>query len=333
MPPLYRLGSTGPEVREIQSLLNAKPPALHAMLVCDGIFGPKTDARTREFQKNNALSPDGIIGPLTLAKLTAKPLEPCRPYGCRCGNCDPSNQTIAMVLRNQIATSARRQSDRIGSVSSSAVKSFAGGSAATQRSLPFGITIPSMPTVQLITATQIAAVRGVYGSSLDYSRIYISDKAGAQNRPFTVAVPATPLTPAIQIMNCGTLNPSHDTLIHELGHVWQSQHHADPTKFMAAAVKCQALALTMNAVAGKLDPSLAKHPGYPENYPYSAYYSIPGATFTTMGAEMVAQAIEKADPGVRGHVKGVSKNAVDGNNTTSLGLTVVGDRRIPGGIY
>ena len=43
------------------------PPA--DPLDVDGDFGPLTHARVVEFQKSNQLSPDGIVGPNTMAKL------------------------------------------------------------------------------------------------------------------------------------------------------------------------------------------------------------------------------------------------------------------------
>lgn len=62
----------GPEVRDLQSQLNAKfrPTPL---LAVDGIFGPKTNAAVRGFQMKSHLTPDGIVGPKTRAALAAAP--------------------------------------------------------------------------------------------------------------------------------------------------------------------------------------------------------------------------------------------------------------------
>lgn len=57
---LYRKGSRGEVVRQIQIALHLYP---------DGIFGVNTEQTVKEFQKRNNLNPDGIVGPLTLAKL------------------------------------------------------------------------------------------------------------------------------------------------------------------------------------------------------------------------------------------------------------------------
>jgi peptidoglycan hydrolase-like protein with peptidoglycan-binding domain len=64
-------GETGKRVSDLQSRLNAlgfKPP-----LKVDGIFGPKTLAAVREFQKAHGLKVDGLVGPKTTAALRTKP--------------------------------------------------------------------------------------------------------------------------------------------------------------------------------------------------------------------------------------------------------------------
>jgi peptidoglycan hydrolase-like protein with peptidoglycan-binding domain len=48
-------GSKGVEVIVLQSKLNAKPPTALPALATDGIFGPKTLTRVKEFQKKNGL--------------------------------------------------------------------------------------------------------------------------------------------------------------------------------------------------------------------------------------------------------------------------------------
>jgi peptidoglycan hydrolase-like protein with peptidoglycan-binding domain len=74
-----RTGSQGADVAGLQESLNdvgANPrlplqrSALPA-LAEDGIFGLRTRTRVIEFQMKNGLSPDGIVGPMTLGTLIA----------------------------------------------------------------------------------------------------------------------------------------------------------------------------------------------------------------------------------------------------------------------
>lgn len=66
-PGTLRLGSTGEDVRVLQTNLNKartlftnSPP-----ITVDGVFGPATQTAVIGFQRNNNLAPDGIVGPLT----------------------------------------------------------------------------------------------------------------------------------------------------------------------------------------------------------------------------------------------------------------------------
>jgi hypothetical protein len=63
-------GEHGKRVSDLQSRLNAlgfKPP-----LKVDGIFGPKTLAAVRAFQKSHGLKVDGLVGPKTTAALRTR---------------------------------------------------------------------------------------------------------------------------------------------------------------------------------------------------------------------------------------------------------------------
>ncbi|MFJ5973787.1 peptidoglycan-binding protein [Streptomyces sp. NPDC093060] len=67
--PVLSSGSHGPAVRKLQRLLNGHVPDLHRLAV-DGVFGPLTDGRVREFQRRLALTVDGVVGPQTWGALT-----------------------------------------------------------------------------------------------------------------------------------------------------------------------------------------------------------------------------------------------------------------------
>lgn len=61
---IYKKGSHGEVVKQIQRALNLYP---------DGIYGSLTEEAVRIFQSQHGLKPDGVVGPATLAKLI-----PCR---------------------------------------------------------------------------------------------------------------------------------------------------------------------------------------------------------------------------------------------------------------
>lgn len=63
---LSKMGSTGNEVKQIQTVLKQKGYYFGNI---DGIFGTATRTAVRNFQKANGLTVDGIVGKNTLAKL------------------------------------------------------------------------------------------------------------------------------------------------------------------------------------------------------------------------------------------------------------------------
>jgi peptidoglycan hydrolase-like protein with peptidoglycan-binding domain len=63
------LGDTGSGVKQIQARLVA-----HGYKVAtDGAFGPRTAAAVKDFQKKAGIAQDGVVGPVTWAKLQAAP--------------------------------------------------------------------------------------------------------------------------------------------------------------------------------------------------------------------------------------------------------------------
>lgn len=79
--PISLPGSSA-DTRLVQQKLNSTPGSGLPKLVEDGIFGPKTRARTIEFQKQRGLVPDGIVGSRTRAALgmsTVVPVTPTAP--------------------------------------------------------------------------------------------------------------------------------------------------------------------------------------------------------------------------------------------------------------
>ena len=66
MKTLYKIGSRGEMVKQIQKALHLLP---------DGIYGMMTRDAVAQFQIDNGLKADGIVGPATLAKLIPQRLK------------------------------------------------------------------------------------------------------------------------------------------------------------------------------------------------------------------------------------------------------------------
>ncbi|MFO1368253.1 MAG: peptidoglycan-binding domain-containing protein [Marinagarivorans sp.] len=71
MGRLIAQGCVGEDVKAVQDVLNFHIRRL-APLTVDGKFGPRTKERVIEFQKNNQLKPDGLVGKNTLGTLFAE---------------------------------------------------------------------------------------------------------------------------------------------------------------------------------------------------------------------------------------------------------------------
>jgi peptidoglycan hydrolase-like protein with peptidoglycan-binding domain len=61
-------GDTGQEVRAVQKLLKDK---YGYNINVDGIFGPDTSNAVKDFQSDNGLAVDGIVGPNTWRELVS----------------------------------------------------------------------------------------------------------------------------------------------------------------------------------------------------------------------------------------------------------------------
>ena len=60
------MGDSGPGVKQIQTAL----AALGYKVTVDGNFGNQTATAVKAFQKKNSLATDGVVGPVTWAKLS-----------------------------------------------------------------------------------------------------------------------------------------------------------------------------------------------------------------------------------------------------------------------
>ncbi|PYT00975.1 MAG: hypothetical protein DMF63_04740 [Acidobacteria bacterium] len=67
LPSLYKRGSRGDGVRELQRVLMERGYIPKGKI--DGVFGPKTEIAVRQFQSAHKLNPDGMAGTVTLKAL------------------------------------------------------------------------------------------------------------------------------------------------------------------------------------------------------------------------------------------------------------------------
>lgn len=81
--PVLQLGSQGPAVKELQTLINQILG--YARLTVDGIFGEKTNAAVKEMQERFFLVVDAIVGPKTWKVLMTRRNEelPVLRFGSR----------------------------------------------------------------------------------------------------------------------------------------------------------------------------------------------------------------------------------------------------------
>ncbi len=310
MLPRVQIGSRGKGVSDLQQALNCRGPSALPPLKADGIFGPKTLARVKEFQGERGLTPDGVVGAKTWAEITGEG-QAGAGGTVDCGVGDPGNKGLATALVGDFLQ-----------VKASFVPASAGGAA-----LGFTPKPPSGP-LRMLDPSQRAIATGVYGASLDFSRIFISNRSGLGGRPFTFAFPDG--SQVVQIMCCGTFSPSTATLIHELAHAWQSQHHSDPYRYIGNAVDSQAEAVVANGHAALSDPVVLLHVEFPVHWPFSAYAYHPSLPFEHLAAEQMAQAAHKGHAPVRAHMKAAPMNVVDTGNLKALAKTRTGDRRLKG---
>lgn len=107
-----RKGSRGDEVKELQTLLNSSG---NYGLREDGVFGDKTLAAVRDYQKRNGLTTDGIAGANTLGKLrgNSSPSTSTNPAatspGATAGATAPAQKSYADQVNEALQQILNRQ--------------------------------------------------------------------------------------------------------------------------------------------------------------------------------------------------------------------------------
>ncbi|MFO0887941.1 MAG: LysM domain-containing protein [Isosphaeraceae bacterium] len=223
--------------------------------------------------------------------------------------------------------------------------------------LPVGVVGVKLPTaVRFLDPAEQSEGMRVYGGGLDFTKILLSDGLGGGGRPFTIVESISVGT--FVVMNMGTLgsfapsgapptrfSPS-TTLVHELAHAWQSQHHPNsPGAFISnsvasqtgaiadvpaakAAASARALASGRNPIAAASDEDV------------SAYAYVPGKPFGDYAAEQIAEQVENAyiagtlatDP-IVAHVRVPTPNVADADNLASLSTPRFERKSSPGVVF
>jgi peptidoglycan hydrolase-like protein with peptidoglycan-binding domain len=93
VPPTVQLGDTGETVRQAQRALRRTP---NTALVVDGTFGPRTEAATKEFQKQVGLPVTGVVDEATWRALPSGAAMP----ELREGSSGAAVRSLQQVLTN-----------------------------------------------------------------------------------------------------------------------------------------------------------------------------------------------------------------------------------------
>ncbi len=183
--------------------------------------------------------------------------------------------------------------------------------------------------VRPLNGRELQDARSVFGDSIDYVRVLVSDKLGVGDRAYCelcyyepekqtfgdrVKVPFNILNAGKRDKTSGELWDQYPRqLLHELTHAWQSQHAADPHAYFKNSMKNQALATMLGVQEGNLDM-------------FSAYEFVPGQNLSEYNAEQVARGVgTHRDAKLLAHIRSVRRNFRDAQNEQSL--TVISFKR------
>lgn len=336
-PPI-RYGERGNAILRLQLALLAAGEELPASTkkmsaVPDGIFGPETARGVQGFQRAAGLVVDGVPGQNTLARLDESMLRHPVSEQPKCAT-SPRNPPAVTEIHNALKSAGPEDLAHLASGNGSGVEARKGGGSggrppgiqpaafgggrSAQAFLPPVRSRVAMKAIlrhlKPLSSSQVSNAKAVFGNSLVYQLAVLCDlKPPNASVTTALAVPnvvlaALGIPPAIQtsticILFVGTFSPSRALLIHELAHVWQSQHHPDPTAYEQNSLASQGLAAYASLIKG---------------VKASAYAYKPGKPFGAYGAEQIADQVECGVTAIVKHVNSVSPQAVDQENKQSL---------------
>ncbi len=178
--------------------------------------------------------------------------------------------------------------------------------------------------IRPLSPKEQADARKIFRESLDYLRVFISSALGAFDRPycetcyFSITVirdkGTTKYRIPFNILNIGGGwgDDYPRRLLHELTHVWQSQHARDPEAYFWNSMKNQAMAV-------------AKFHDY-----HKCYDFVSGFSFSQYNVEQLARAVgTHQDPAIVRHIRSIGRNRLDPVNEASFKVVNGGDMSLP----
>ncbi|MGB7219942.1 MAG: hypothetical protein WBD07_14175 [Vicinamibacterales bacterium] len=269
------------DVKTVQAILNRVPPAEGGPatpLKVDGLCYQKTTAAIERFQKIGCgfKWPDRIIEPdhkTWIALNRYDPAEPPAPPVPAEPPEPPKCSSHGVLLHSTLAPGASSSSAFVG------------------KYLPVKLD-----------AWQRSVARGVFGDSLDLDSIFVVYRTPPGGKGFCSVGP-------MPGQNTLMLSSSaKELLIHELTHVWQSQHHATAGKFMWNSAMSQNLANSNGE---------------------SPYWYVVGDPFGKYAAEQIADMVENGEGYIVDHVRSRAVRFHDPMNIESLATPRTQARKPP----
>ena len=109
--PTFTGSSSSSDALQLQRALNKTGGSSLPKLIEDGVSGPKTNARTIEFQRSRGLTPDGIAGPKTRAALglSGTPAGAAAPAAFGVASVTPVRVVNAVISAAKLAFGSWKQ--------------------------------------------------------------------------------------------------------------------------------------------------------------------------------------------------------------------------------
>ena len=255
------------DVRTVQTLLNRVPATEGGPtppLEVDGLCWQKTTSAIQRFQKVGCgfKWPDGIVEPERRTWAALESYDPNQPPAPPVAAEAPKCSSQETVPNASLAPGAASQSSFVGNYA----------------------PVP-------LDAWQRSVAHSVFGTSLDLDSILVVYRKPPGGKGFCSVGPL----PRQNLLMLSS--SSRELLIHELTHVWQSQHHSEAAKYMWNSA--------MSQRQGKANGE-------------SPYWYVVGDPFGKYGAEQIADMVENGEGYIIDHIRSRAVRFHDPSNIESL---------------